>query len=211
MQLVAMVTMLIDHLGKVFFPDLVVLRIIGRIAFPLYAYGIVKGFMHTSSRKRYLQRLAILAAISQLPYMYGLQTSGINVICTFSVCLAVLILLVRIKSPLACIGIVTAAGLLLQLLAFDYGAFALILILIYRYMNRKYWVPAHFALNLVWALVSGPAWILEAFSIVPTIFLAYGQQLAGIGKRITIPRWAWRSFYPAHLTVLAIILGIHQL
>jgi hypothetical protein len=209
-QLAAMITMIIDHVGKVFFPDLAILRIIGRIAFPLYAFGIVQGFVHTRSRRKYLERLAILAAVSQLPFMFGLQVIGINVIGTFVVCLAALMLLERHYTDLTIIGIISAAGLTLNLLPFDYGAYALFLILIYQYMDRAVWVPAHFFLNVLAVIVYGPGWIIEAFSIIPTFFLVYGKQLAGIGKRITVPRWIWRSFYPAHMSLLAIILWIQQ-
>ena len=39
-QVVAIVTMVIDHVGAIFFPGLMFLRVIGRIAFPLFCWGI---------------------------------------------------------------------------------------------------------------------------------------------------------------------------
>ena len=49
LQLAAMVTMVIDHIGVVFFPGLKILRVIGRIAFPLFCWGIAVGAEKTRS------------------------------------------------------------------------------------------------------------------------------------------------------------------
>lgn len=71
LRIVAMVCMLLDHLGYCLagrYPFLEPLRWIGRIAFPLYVFLIVNGFRHTSSRLRYALRLLIFTVISQLPY-----------------------------------------------------------------------------------------------------------------------------------------------
>ena len=68
-KVIAIVTMLIDHVGVLFFPQLRIFRTIGRIAFPIFAYQIAKGYSKTSDRKKYSLRLLIFAIIAQLPYM----------------------------------------------------------------------------------------------------------------------------------------------
>ena len=94
LKLLAVVSMLIDHLaafywynvpalqavwftiGHMAFTPLILMRIFGRIAFPLFAFLIVEGFVHTRSRKRYGLNLAIFALISEIPW--NLVHTGIH-------------------------------------------------------------------------------------------------------------------------------------
>lgn len=70
LKLIAIVTMVTDHVGVLLFPELRILRTIGRIAFPIFAWLLVQGFLHTSSRTRYGLRFLVFALISQVPYMF---------------------------------------------------------------------------------------------------------------------------------------------
>ena len=71
-RLVAILCMIVDHVGVIFFPYTIWLRIIGRIAFPLFCYGIVVGSIATHDRKQYALRLLCCALLSQIPYMAAL-------------------------------------------------------------------------------------------------------------------------------------------
>ncbi|WP_212959255.1 TraX family protein [Cohnella xylanilytica] len=205
MQIIAMATMLIDHIGLLFFPHEPVWRIIGRLAFPLYAFGIALGYRHTRSRRKYLIRLFAIALLSQVPYSLGLHMRDINVVGTFAVCLTVLMLFERIQAPWGRWGLAAAACILLEVLPFDYGAYALVLILIYLRANRDRWIAAHMVLNALYLAIH-PGWVLQLFSIAATILLVYGQQLVAASEQIRVPRWLWRSFYPAHLAALALAI-----
>lgn len=68
LKLAAMITMLIDHTGYIFFGDRTILRCIGRFAFPLYAFMIAEGWRRTHNRMEYGLRLAALALLSEIPY-----------------------------------------------------------------------------------------------------------------------------------------------
>jgi hypothetical protein len=70
LKIIAMITMFIDHTGVLLFPDVDILRTIGRIAFPIFAYGIAVGYRHTSNKLKYLLRLLVFGLIAELPYMY---------------------------------------------------------------------------------------------------------------------------------------------
>lgn len=63
LKVIVITSMLIDHIGLVFFPEITFMRILGRIAFPIFAFQIAKGYVHTSSKFNYLYRLLIFAAI----------------------------------------------------------------------------------------------------------------------------------------------------
>lgn len=70
LKILALVTMLIDHVGYALFPGFMFLRIIGRLAFPIFAYQIAIGYSKTSNLKKYTQRLLIFGLISQIPYSF---------------------------------------------------------------------------------------------------------------------------------------------
>ena len=70
LKIIAMVTMLVDHLGVLIFPELRILRTIGRIAFPIFAYQLALGYRNTSDRKAYRKNLLIFGLIAQIPYLF---------------------------------------------------------------------------------------------------------------------------------------------
>jgi len=74
LKVIAMVTMLVDHIGYLFFPSMMIFRTIGRIAFPIFAYLIGIGYHHTSSLKKYMLRLFIFALVTQIPYSFFNRT-----------------------------------------------------------------------------------------------------------------------------------------
>jgi len=47
LKIIGIFSMLIDHLGKIFFPDVIFMQTTGRIAFPLFAYCVVVGRAYT--------------------------------------------------------------------------------------------------------------------------------------------------------------------
>lgn len=73
LKLIALITMFIDHIGAVFFPQVTLLRVIGRISFPLYAFLIAEGCRYTRNRGRYALGLGVFALISEIPYDLALH------------------------------------------------------------------------------------------------------------------------------------------
>ena len=65
---IALLTMLIDHIGCVFFEEIILFRIIGRISFILYAFLLVNGSVYTSNMLKYIKKLFFWAIISEIPY-----------------------------------------------------------------------------------------------------------------------------------------------
>ncbi len=204
MQLIAMITMLIDHVGLLFFPGDVLWRIIGRIAFPIYAYALVQGYQHTSNYRKYALRLLLIAVLSQIPYQLAFDTNGLNVVATLFVSLLVLRMLDSSKpGPLSAI-IIAGVCVIMEVLPFDYGAYGLLLVLIFKFANQGKTVAMHLLLNLVYLFAYG--WVIQLASILPTLVIAYGPGLWRKLETWRLPRWVWRAFYPAHLVVLAILV-----
>lgn len=95
LKIIAIATMLIDHVGYLYFPGQMLYRTIGRIAFPIFAYQVALGFQKTSNRKKYGLRLLIFACISQIPYFWfnpdvQFRFGGLNIMFTFLLALGAL-------------------------------------------------------------------------------------------------------------------------
>jgi len=84
LKLIALITMTVDHIGMLLFPHVQLFRIIGRLAFPIYAYMIAEGCAHTRSRGKYLAQMASLALICQLVYFFAMGSLYMCVLVTFS-------------------------------------------------------------------------------------------------------------------------------
>lgn len=87
LKVIAILAMLIDHIGAIFIPQdtplYLICRSIGRLAFPIFCFLIVEGFYHTRDVKKYIKRLGIFALISEIPfdlafYHYHFQASLIT-------------------------------------------------------------------------------------------------------------------------------------
>lgn len=68
LKILAVISMTIDHTGAVLLPDCIWMRIIGRLAFPIYCFLLVQGFRNTSNVKKYIGRLAVFAFLSEIPF-----------------------------------------------------------------------------------------------------------------------------------------------
>lgn len=84
LKLIAAVTMFIDHAGLLLFPDLEIMRIIGRLAFPIYAYCIAEGFRYTKNRKLYFLRVFILGLVCQIVYTIVDRQLYLGILIVFS-------------------------------------------------------------------------------------------------------------------------------
>ena len=68
LKIIAMISMIFDHVGDNFFPEMVWMRIIGRMAMPIFAFCIAEGFAHTHDKAKYLRRMLIFGVVSEVPF-----------------------------------------------------------------------------------------------------------------------------------------------
>ena len=131
LKLIALVFMFIDHAGKMCFPAVPEMRILGRIAFPLYCWCMVVGATNTRSFPRYLLRVGLIGLISQPLYMVALHHpwNDYNIFLTLFVALLGLWGL-REKKLLSHIWAPVLALVLAWLLDVDYGWKGVLLVLL---------------------------------------------------------------------------------
>ena len=78
LKILALLTMIIDHFGLMFYPDMFSFRIIGRVALVLYAFLLVEGFYHTKNFRKYISKVFIWAIISEVPYDLAMSGKFFN-------------------------------------------------------------------------------------------------------------------------------------
>lgn len=195
-----------------------ILRMIGRLGFPIFCFLLIEGFMHTHDVKKYAGRLFLFALISEIPFDLGFRGEFIywgyqNVFFTLLVGLLVMIGFQFIEEKTeqnkflraAAYVLILAAGMgAAQLMKTDYAAFGVLTIAVmYFFRNRK-------TLSAVLGCVTLTAMTLmeiTAFFAVIPIHKYNGQR----GWNI---KWLFYVFYPAHillLYIIACVLGISSL
>lgn len=217
LKLLAVLTMLIDHGALILAQELewmgmavalpgrsvtvyYILRRIGRLAFPLFCFLLVEGFVHTHSRKRYAAGLLLFALISEVPWNYMVGGSFFcpdkqNVY--FTLFLGVLLLCILSWETSDWKKWVCLLGLyvLIRWLHADYGFMGVVLIgLLYVLRGRKV-ERALFA----FPLLSGGFAALCAF--VPINM--YNEERGFIRGKVL--KYAFYLFYPLHITVLLMV------
>lgn len=214
---IALLTMLCDHAGAVLFVQYPVMRLIGRTAFPLFVWLLVEGFFHTSSRKKYLGRMAFFALVSELPFdlaLYGRpDRQGQNVFFTLSISLVMLVFLERAMDAcqrkrqagekaflqtLAAVGTVAAAMAAAELFCVDYGGSGPLLAALFYCYKRK-GSPGLAVSFLIFCLSMGLLTaMVEIFGIVSVPLIArYNGKRTGRGRGRL-----FYLFYPLHLLIL---------
>ncbi|MFC3770269.1 TraX family protein [Paenibacillus sp. GCM10012303] len=199
LQFIAMITMLVDHVGIVFYPDIAAFRVIGRIAFPLYGWFLVQGYLHTGNLKRYAFRLLGLAVLSQLPFTLSLQLWQLNVIFTLLLALGVLYTLDSGAKGIFKLLLVGGAVGIALWVPMSYGLYGVMIALLFRYFRQWQLVHYHFLLDAAHVLVYGFGYAIQLFSVFGTFLIVCAQEL---NSRVQLNKWIYRGFYPGHLAVL---------
>lgn len=223
LKLIALVLMFVDHAGKMLFPQIPELRMLGRLVFPLYAWCMVVGFHYTRDPWRYALRILAVGLCSQPLYMLALNHTWQepNVFLTLFLALMALIAVDekswerKSAAHRLCGRLLAAAGLLLCLLAAevlkcDYGwRGVLLVVLLYAARRSGSAIAAVMvAFCLFWGMTSGSVtrifgqtitvgWPFQAL-VYPWLRL---QAMAVLATPLMVMRWkrdirlpAWVSY-----------------
>ena len=216
LKLIAMASMLVDHLAAFLWkdsPDMLVplftyhahtitpyllCRMFGRLAFPIFAFLIVEGFLHTRSRERYGLNLLLFALLSELPWNLVHADSAFllrsqNVLFTLFFGMLGMCLLEHFKEKpgrraLSVLGIFVLAFFFRA----DYGfvGYAFILML---YVLREH----RLVQTIVGACMLPSRWI-AGLAFIP-INLYNGERGFIHGR---LGKYLFYSFYPLHLLII---------
>ena len=201
LKMIAIITMLIDHIGLVFFPEVMLFRIIGRISFPIFAYVLAEGIHYTKDITKYILRLGIFALLSEIPYDLAvmgsvLEFSHQNVFFTLFFGVLMFWGMSKTKNIILQYGIVAIVILLCQFLNTDYSDIGILMIFIFSVFRQRRIEKLLIAGLILIGLTGGLQ--LYALLALPLIALHNGEQ----GPKI---KTFFYLFYPAHLLILYIV------
>lgn len=215
LKLIAIVTMFIDHLAvaalepqigtytKLYYG----MRLIGRLAFPIYCFLLVEGFSHTRNVKKYAFRLLLFAFISEIPFDLVFNRQMFywkyqNVFFTLFIGLVVIALMDHSKKVfhgffrfMVDCSILVAGVLLAEVLLFsDYGAMG-VLAIVFIYIFRQYrGNVVAMAVSVLWLSAVN---IIESSSAIDILLVKFYN-----GKRGLDLKYVFYAFYPVHLLLL---------
>lgn len=211
LKIIAIITMFIDHLGYAIFGKFSYFNYIGRLSFPIFAFQISEGYIHTKNLKKYFLRLFLFALVSQIPYMlfHSIISNGFYLNIFFTLLIGLLSIYIYDKCKYKFLGIILSIflALIAQYSHCDYGAYGVAIILIF-YMFKNNIITS----NIFFILATSIRYFLPCirsgifpkeylylftFTIISTFFFA-----AYNGKKGKDTKYLLYLFYPIHLILI---------
>ena len=218
LKIIAIISMIFDHSGYVFFGKHTWFNYIGRISFPIFAFQITEGYTHTKNFKKYFTRLLIFAIISQIPYMLFMSMPVFRGKIRLNVLFTLLFGLIAIWSyditqkknvrKIFSFLIVAILAIIAEKVNMDYGYFGVLSIFIFYIFKNKIilLIPSfttltflrYFSINNI--IFSTNKLISFSCTLIPLILICLynGKQ----GKRSNKLKYFFYIFYPVHLLIL---------
>lgn len=207
-KLLAITTMLIDHIGYVFFGDIELFRIIGRLAFPLFAYQLTVGFIHTSNIRKYLSRILIFAFLSIVPYGLIFNWTKLNILFTLALALLILHIVENLNLRIGYCLILTPL-----FLPMEYGIYGIVLILALYYMRKN--LSASVLIIVIATLFYSLFFeiYIQLFSLFGVLIVLLDWEIGIKIKlfKLKVNKWLFYIFYPSHLLIIYAIYIIYPI
>lgn len=225
LKAMALVCMLVDHLWATLVPGREWMTCIGRIAFPIFAFELAQGYIHTRDLRGYAKRLALLAVVSEVPfdmvaggtYFYPWHQNvawtllaGLWACHCADRCRTAATLPAKLPPLLGLLTALLLPGLLLT----DYGTAGVVMILLFWLTRRGGWrccaAQAAGLFVICQYMLIGQVYLVGPFEIqqecfallaLPLLWLYNGQH----GRKSKPLQYAAYAFYPVHLLVRGIL------
>ncbi|MBQ8296818.1 MAG: hypothetical protein IJX77_03445 [Ruminococcus sp.] len=217
LKILALITMTCDHAGRELFPELTILQIIGRLAFPIFAFMIAEGCRYTKNRRKYLFSMAGLGLLCQTVYYFAENSLYQCVLITFSLSIVLIYALDNASKrnsaaswTLCVLSFITAAFICVFLpeiltdtdFAVDYGFFGVLLPVFVYLGSDKLQQLCLACIPLIF--ISLELGEIQWFSLAAVAVLATYS-----GKRGKLKmKYLFYIYYPLHLTAIYAISNI---
>lgn len=211
LKILALIAMTIDHIGCYLYPTHEWMRIVGRLAFPIFAYMIAEGARYTKNRKKYLGMMFGLGVICQIVYYFAMGSLFQCILITFTFSIVLIYALdyaIQRKNAegwillgLLFIAVFSLVYVLPKLLSHtdynvDYGIWGVLFpVFVYLGGKNKWARLALAAIPLVFLAISYPKQEYALFALVP---LALYNGTRGKWKM----KYLFYIYYPLHLVVI---------
>lgn len=211
LKIIGVITMLFDHVGDAILGRFSFFNLIGRIAFPIFAFQLAIGYTHTRDLKRHIIKLFIFAIISEIPFVLFLSTFTnvfyLNIFFTFLLATFAMLSYDKCKNKVLGIISVILISVIAEFVGVDYGAFGVLLVfLFYIFKDKKVYMSiSTFILcfsKYIIDIISSPAFYFQYilcafFTFLSTIFILFYN-----GKEGPKSKYFFYIFYPLHLLIL---------
>ena len=214
LKILAMVAMALDHIGAYLFPQVLWLRLIGRLAFPIYAFMIAEGCRHTRNPGRYLGCLAGLAAVCQIVSFVAMGSLYQCIMVTFSLSVALILLIKNARKRqrfLSWLWVVLATAAILFLChglprllpgtdyRVDYDFIGVMTPVLVYLCAKK--LPQLLTLSGCLVALCFGSWEGQVFALLAVPLIALYNGTRGKWKL----KWFFYLFYPMHLVLIYLV------
>lgn len=214
--------MLLDHMGAALYPDILLLRIIGRLAFPLFSFFVYEGFRHTHSRIQYLSRILSLGILCAVVYYLYSGEVYANVLLTFSISIVILYgihffrkqldggKLDRAGGIIVALGCLSGAYIICSWIDVDYGFLGAVLpafaAMAVESGKSHAEIRRRALLGFAAGLIILSVWMggIQIYSLLALPLLAFYNGSRG---KISMKRFFY-WFYPAHLAAIGVLIFV---
>ena len=213
LKIIAIITMFIDHIGYAIFGKFSFFNYIGRIAFPIFAFQVSEGYLHTKNLKKYFLRLFIFAIISQVPFMMfsKIISNSFTLNIFFTLLLGLTSIYIYDKSKHKIIGIIFAIiiGLLANISHCDYGFYGVAIIFLFYVFKND--IVKSLTVFMLATTIKYLIHIIEhgfyneylyllICTLIPIIFISLYN-----GKKGKNIKYLLYFFYPVHLLLIYLL------